>query len=206
MDCPNCGAANSDERKYCAACDTELIAPEGMDNSACPDPLPTPSEKESDDQSADWEADMEAFIAKRQSYYMDKFEYMGWRNKLTWNWPAFFLGTVWLIYRKMYKYTLIFTAISYILGRFLPANFAGGMFILPVVLGLSANYLYMLHVQAKLRAARATGDRQEKALYIKNHGGVNLWGALILFGLLLVFLYFTMQTIVVDPAGRNVFM
>jgi hypothetical protein len=53
------------------------------------------------------EADLRAFVGPNAEYYLQ-----GWANvkpdgdiqRLRWNWPAFFLNIVWLLYRRMYRY------------------------------------------------------------------------------------------------------
>ena len=53
------------------------------------------------------EADLRTFVGPNADYYLQ-----GWRTvkpdadlqRLRWNWPAFFLNIVWLLYRRMYRY------------------------------------------------------------------------------------------------------
>ncbi|MDR1523203.1 MAG: DUF2628 domain-containing protein [Endomicrobium sp.] len=120
--------------------------------------------------------DIEALVGKNSRYYLEKFEYMRQKNKATWNWAAFFFGTAWLIYRKMYMQASIYFVISCIIGWLMPINYISGMIMLPLALGLWGNYLYMMHV-----TKQSSGYS----------GGGNLLGVIVFCVLMLVVLLFT---------------
>ena len=50
----------------------------------------------------------------RAEYYLKAFERYEKEDKHTWNWPAFFFGGTWLLYRKMYLYAFIFGIADYL--------------------------------------------------------------------------------------------
>ena len=53
------------------------------------------------------EEDVRAFVGPNADYYLAawaKADPNGGLQALRWNWPAFFLSVVWLLYRRMYKY------------------------------------------------------------------------------------------------------
>ena len=53
------------------------------------------------------EEDVRAFVGPNADYYLQAWaaaDPNGGRQALRWNWPAFFLNVIWMLYRKMYKY------------------------------------------------------------------------------------------------------
>ena len=61
--------------------------------------------------------DLEKFVGKNSDYYVRKFEEMQITgNKISWNWPAFFISGYWMLYRKMYIQALIMILGSMVLG------------------------------------------------------------------------------------------
>ncbi|MGL4623394.1 MAG: DUF2628 domain-containing protein [Culicoidibacterales bacterium] len=77
------------------------------------------------------ESEYANYIQKNQNYYLPKFCLRG--GKVSWNWAAFFLGPLWLVYRKMYAQAALWFLILMITSIF-------GAFIL----ALCANRLYYL--------------------------------------------------------------
>lgn len=65
------------------------------------------------------EADLRAFVGPNADYYL-----RGWADaqpgvdlqRLRWNWPAFFLNVVWLLYRRMYRYFWIGAGVLVAIG------------------------------------------------------------------------------------------
>lgn len=77
------------------------------------------------------ESEYANYIQKNQAYYLSKFCSRG--GKIGWNWAAFFLGPLWLAYRKMYAqaalwiFVLMFTSVF---GLFLLALLANRLYYL----------------------------------------------------------------------------
>ncbi|MGL6009421.1 MAG: DUF2628 domain-containing protein [Culicoidibacterales bacterium] len=94
------------------------------------------------------------FVQKNQVYYVPKFCLRG--GKVSWNWSAFFLGPLWLIYRKMYALAALWVFILLMTSVF-------GAF----VLALMANRLYYLHatrIIAMQKISRRTPEEQRIAI------------------------------------------
>ncbi|MDR0433763.1 MAG: DUF2628 domain-containing protein [Gracilibacteraceae bacterium] len=221
MNCPNCGALNSDEREYCAVCDALLSAPGNTDwlaPAAEGENEPAGENRAYEANSSyesygsygshGWEysnADMAAFIDKSQPYYMEKFDYFSRGNKLSWNWCAFLFGVAWLAYRKMYKYTLIFVVLSIGLTAIIPQEYTGLSLVVPVVTGLIGNYLYMLHAQTKMRTAAEFSDQIERINYIRRSGGVS-WRAVVAVCLIFIMTMIATVDAIDDAYYQNILM
>jgi len=111
---------------------------------------------------------------------------------LTWNLFAFFIPSLWLLYRKMYLYGVIALILSIVL------TFAGPLFsemnavnstgtvsnegiiidvilglIVNVIIGLIGNYLYFIHTKSKLLKIMHTVPMEEQEAKAKIEGGTN---------------------------------
>ncbi|MBR1733956.1 MAG: DUF2628 domain-containing protein [Alphaproteobacteria bacterium] len=56
---------------------------------------------------------------KRSDYYIKAFKKLEQKETHTWNWSAFFFSSLWMVYRKMYFYSIIGSVLSCILFFFL---------------------------------------------------------------------------------------
>lgn len=135
----------------------------------------------------------EQFVGPNAAYYIVKWDTMRDRQ-VSWNWPAFFFGEGWLLYRKMYLYAVIYSMARLMATPFLAsvASFsnqllseAAPMFIpysivLNLVLGLYGNALYKLHAKQKLRYAKASFKPDHLALGVQSLGGVSLLALLLI--------------------------
>ena len=131
-----------------------------------------------------------AFIGKKyQSYYQEKFQNLeALKPKGGFNIAAFFIGPIWLFYRKMYAYGFIYIAFMIIYGIF--ADFVeisdstdrAISIAVAVTLGLSGNGLYKNFVDKKLTTSvRGIEEAQEQ-------GGTNpvlAWSLFVLIILLI---------------------
>ncbi len=82
-----------------------------------------------------------------------------------WNWPAFFFGFWWYLYRKMYFWALI-SFVTLLIPYFNLVIWVGW--------GVVANYLYFRHVNNKIDEHRGIQGRAfMQCLY--ETGGVNGW-------------------------------
>ncbi len=123
----------------------------------------------------------------------------------SWNWPAFFCGVWWYLYRKMYLWAAVDFGLSVVFGWtfFVPLLWA-------VARAVSGNYLYFLQAERKIRDAAAypsagsaagggaggVADPARLALLerLAREGGVHRWvawtaviGVALLFGLAALF-------------------
>lgn len=118
-----------------------------------------------------------------RSYYLKKFEEFdrqGPELKASWNWPAFFFGGTWALYRKMYGWFFAFLGIAF-LSTILEkaASFVLGaivLFIPRIAFSIYANSLYHGNVKKKIAVAQLSIKDESKQLkFLRNKGGVNTW-------------------------------
>ena len=128
------------------------------------------------------EEDLRAFVGPNADYYLQAWaaaDPNGGRQALRWNWPAFFLNVIWMLYRKMY----LQAAVTFVIFCMPGVNI-----ILHILVGAFANYLYYKHAKAKILETRP--HLSEQALYpaLKVIGGVHSWAITvgIVFGVVLV--------------------
>ena len=126
------------------------------------------------------EEEFRAFVGNKADYYLRKFRFFEGRGPygfaVTWNWPAFFLGFIWMLYRKMYLWSLAAFFIA-----FTPVAFP----LLMIGWGTMGNYLYYLQARKKILACKSHQGATPQTLSLVELGGVNRW--VWLAGLLLIF-------------------
>jgi hypothetical protein len=124
------------------------------------------------------------FIGPHATFYDDRWRWMDWRGRSHgWNWPAATTCGVWLAYRKMYRWAVIYLAafgllvllaVSGVPLRLLISLFAAGN----LILGTYANTLYYQHFRS---VARVVGnhhaDYRTTAAALATAGGVDPAGA-----------------------------
>jgi len=157
MTCPRCARQNPDEAAYCSACGQPI-------NLAAPSSLTA--------ETALWRR----FIGPRADYYLERFrmfrEGTAERFAPTWHWPAFGIGWLWYLYRKMYLHAAVF-----LFGGLLPMLLGAGLVGVVVwnVFGaVVANYLYYMHVKLNLAMIerRAGEDAALRDRLITDAGGI----------------------------------
>ncbi len=176
--CLNCGAAFGADAPNCPAC-------------GAPAPPAEP--------------DLHAvFVGDNYAYYKRRWEAMARGGKLfSFNWPAFWLGFVWLAYRKMYLYAflyVLFIVVESGVEVYLNVPERAGLAItltIGLVTGGYANYFYRLHADRIIARVRASRSR-DAAAEAARCGGTSLLAAIVSVLLTLVgvlaFLY------VADPS------
>lgn len=135
------------------------------------------------------EEEMSTFISKNQMFYLEKFDQIKKTgDKKTWNWSAFFLGTYWILYRKMYVQGLLYFLANLLLSR-IPSIGWILEICLWIGLGTFANSLYLDHVNKRLQEINEVHSSYRQSLMSK-YGGTNmvLPVVLILIPVILVFL------------------
>lgn len=157
MTCPRCAATNTDEAAFCSACGQHLIGtaspPAGSDAML-------------------WRR----FLGPRADHYLERFrtfqDEKGDAFHLTWHWPAFLVGWLWYLYRKMYPH-----AAAFLLGGLLPMVLGAGLpgvVIWNACAAGAAHYLYYMHVKLTLAsiARRAGTDTALRDRLISDAGGI----------------------------------
>ena len=130
------------------------------------------------------EQDRALFVgAKYESYYQAQFE-KNTPNKqyAGFNIAAFFLGVVWLFYRKIYSYGFMAIGLIVVIGMveiLLGIESSGANIGLAVAFGMFGNTLYKHHVDQQIAKIHQLGSGSVHT-ELENRGGTNLIAGSIL--------------------------
>jgi hypothetical protein len=166
--CPRCGKTIEDVNVFCPHCGNRIALP-AIDSLN--DPI--------------LEEEFGTFIGRQADHYLRKFRNFSNRGRnsfaVTWNWSAFFLGFIWMLYRKMYLWALMAFFIA-----FTPVAFPLAM----IGWGIVGNYLYYLHARKKILDYKSHQTQTSTTLSMSDRGGVNRWVWLVglFFCLFLLFI------------------
>ena len=174
MFCSKCGARAFADARFCANCGSTLEA-------AAAEPS-TPDR-------GDIEYVEAAIGPRNTAYYLPKFERFGaGGGYVSWNWPAFFVPLLWMLYRKMWLWAaLYFFALPIVLSVLFAVLFAVfpeataavvgygiWLVIIFVAIPMYANALYYQTCQGRI--AEAKGYRVERRRQLErlwNMGGTS---------------------------------
>ena len=130
------------------------------------------------------EQDRALFVgAKYESYYQAQFEKITPKKQYAgFNIAAFFLGVVWLFYRKMYSYGFMAIGLIVVIGMveiILGIESSGANIGLAVAFGMFGNTLYKHHVDQQIAKIRQFGNSNVNT-ELENRGGTNIVAGSIL--------------------------
>ena len=130
------------------------------------------------------EQDRALFVgAKYESYYQAQFEKITPKKQYAgFNIAAFFLGVVWLFYRKMYSYGFMAIGLIVVIGMveiILAIESSGANIGLAVAFGMFGNTLYKHHVDQQIAKIHQLGSGSVHT-ELENRGGTNLIAGSIL--------------------------
>ena len=130
------------------------------------------------------EQDRALFVgAKYESYYQAQFEKITPKKQYAgFNIAAFFLGVVWLFYRKMYSYGFMVIGLIVVMGMveiLLGIESSGANIGLAVAFGMFGKTLYKHHVDQQIAKIRQFGNSNVNT-ELENRGGTNLVAGSIL--------------------------
>ena len=130
------------------------------------------------------EQDRALFVgAKYESYYQAQFEKITPKKQYAgFNLAAFFLGVVWLFYRKMYSYGFMSIGLIVVIGMveiILGIESSGANIGLAVAFGMFGNTLYKYHVDQQIAKIHQLGSGSVHT-ELENRGGTNLIAGSIL--------------------------
>jgi hypothetical protein len=124
--------------------------------------------------------ELAAYVGPRSAVYLPRFgrftRHGGIRFDFSWNWPAFFAGAWWYLYRKMYGWAVLDVGVSILFGWtvFVPLLWAAAR-------AVTGDYLYFRRADRKIRDARApsfavapSGDPSHLSR-LAREGGVHAW-------------------------------
>ena len=178
--CKSCGAQNDANSKFCMNCGSKL-------GGKVIDAIPIQDTFNTNDYNNTTTVDdslRAALIDKKAYHYIEKFNKID-AGKLTLNWPAFFFGTIWLLYRKMYLEFFAALFLSSIIAQI--SVYANA--IVSIVFLFTGNILYKYKIERlEAKANSLSGNAHSK--FIEKKGGASLLIPILMFmlGILIVFL------------------
>ena len=98
------------------------------------------------------------------------------------SWPSFFLGPVYLLYRKMYLYGIAVWVILAISSMFLPSFVSIIYFAIGAAIGIKFNAYYMKHAQeqiAKIKRENSSISHEQLVLMCSKKGGTSIIATLL---------------------------
>lgn len=111
---------------------------------------------------------------KNLDYYMKNLQkYKEKKNFTSWNWPCFFLGPYWMLYRKMFALGFAYLVLDLIIDLSIDEPIA---FTLRIVLSVFANAIYLYHCEKKIKKQKSIYDIQNSNYYasLRKKGGTNI--------------------------------
>lgn len=137
------------------------------------------------------------FVGKNATYYLNEWTRVDRRtHKMSWNWAAFSLGPIWLVYRKMYRQTLFFVAgfallcwvASFVgLAGFVSESLSYSS---SIAFGIFGNLLYKTHAERTIQRIESdAAPRSEIAARLRRKGGTSWLAALLLTAVSIAMVY-----------------
>jgi type IV pilus assembly protein PilA len=171
---------------YCSQCGTQLE----LSAQVCPKCGQAIRSGAAASPSRSDDAFLEAAVGTNNLvYYRRRFErFAAGRGFASWNWPAFFVPLVWMLYRKMWLYALAyffvmpvaFYVLAFVLFLALPPTSAGltllvvELAIAFVLIPMYANALYYKVVRARIEDSKAYAtDREKRLMIVASRGGTS---------------------------------
>lgn len=178
--CKSCGAWVDDAARFCEYCGNNLsdvddpvvmdAEPEIVDAEIILPP------KRYDSPAADAREVRERLIGTKTEYYLPHFEKFETLNSFTsWNWPAFFVGCWWMLYRKMYVFGAVVFAVNELLAL-MNVGLLG--LLISIGLGVVGNYLYMKDIDSRTEKAMNM-QPEEREMYIQKNSGTGWTGIVV---------------------------
>lgn len=133
---------------------------------------------------SDWERRnerlLECYVGSNYGYYSKKWHGESWERSFTsWNWAAFFFGSEWMLYRKMYGMAIGLVLIRMALAFFLPYLYWLSSLVIGICVAIYGNSWYYKKAMAEAdRARREDPMRAEEIL--QKRGGTNIAIVLII--------------------------
>lgn len=136
----------------------------------------------------------ETYFGTDTEYYMKRSKKILNGKLFVFNFYAFFFGSLWLLYRKMYVEAVVFLLITIALDVFNYFVFDSDkitQWIIKItwsiILGCYANIYYIKKTQRMVeRAKEAYSNTSERLDYLEKEGGVSLIAPAILIGIMVI--------------------
>ena len=174
MFCTKCGFNLPENVKFCPNCGTTVETAQAAEQTSNTNTAQEPQFYEADV----IDEDIKRLIGKKQEFYVPKFSQMKQLNKkMTWNWPAFFIGPVWFFYRKMYNYGIALMLLNMVVDGIMPDVITIAV---AAVVGAFANYIYMDYLEKQSLQMKSMPETT-KETFIKEKGGTSGVAILVCF-------------------------
>lgn len=144
------------------------------------------------------EASLAEYIGLEKGYYLGQWARMQEERTLSFHYWALAMGPFWLLYRQMFRETALYVAFFLALGLLRWTDlgywlydivfFAARVLILHLILGLSANRLYLLHCKRRVEKILNTVEQEEQKEVLRDKGGVSILPPIVFLLLSLIWL------------------
>ena len=155
--CNKCGNEVIEGSTFCSRCGNSLSDTQSILHGSSPG-------LQIDDE------DFAVYIGKNADKYLSKFKRFNIEGidnfAATWNWSAFLVGPLWMLYRKLYLYFIIFFVITCI-------PYFG--ILTWIAAGIIANYLYYKQAKSKILEVKSSHSDIVISEALARIGGVNSW-------------------------------
>ncbi|WP_299763738.1 DUF2628 domain-containing protein [uncultured Dokdonia sp.] len=143
----------------------------------------------------------EKYFQENADYYLIQMKKLDKQGKCSFSIPAFFLGFLWMAYRKMYKYILILMGIIIAEAFIEEALYSFGIISIEIyeiidiisrifwaiVIGLLANKFYILKSQKDInRIMEEHSDKERRIHLITKKGGTSLIAPISLIAIIVL--------------------
>jgi Protein of unknown function (DUF2628)/zinc-ribbon domain len=182
--CPSCGAEILPAATSCPQCGQRL-APWDVPEEISIERRPATAAAPSAPASVDADEAIRAYVGPRADYYLAQWTASANRPwGLSWNWAAFFGGLLWMVYRKMYAFALIYFVMAMALGVALErlhlslAMKAACDLAVVAFVSLQGNEWYRLHARRRVDEIVLRVESADRRRTLVRSGGTNLVAAL----------------------------
>ena len=144
------------------------------------------------------EACLAEFIGPEKEYYLGQWSRMQEERTLSFHIWALALGPFWLLYRQLFRETALYIAFFFGLGLlrwsgigfwlYETVFFCTRVLILHLILGLSANRLYLLHCKRQVEKTLISVEPEEQKKVLRHKGSVSILPPLVFLLLSLIWL------------------
>ncbi|MGH8262321.1 MAG: pilin [Steroidobacteraceae bacterium] len=158
-----------------------------------------------------------AAVGPRAHFYVPKFlRFDAGESRISWNWPAFFIGVLWMLYRRMWSTAVYLFLISLGLGlieglileRFLGERTSdlisyATTLICMIVVGVFANTLYHARIKRRIAQLVQSGRDEFQVVRALERGPHTSWAGVIIVAVFLVVAFIGIIAAIAIPAYQD---
>ncbi|MGE6487471.1 DUF2628 domain-containing protein [Paenisporosarcina sp. NPDC076898] len=207
MFCIHCGAKQNIGAKFCQSCGkgiSEQKETDGMKKKSRRSLLRSSEHTTSNDLENNHELLRQFVGAKEADFYLQKWS----KGNQSWNWAAFFLGVLWLGYRKMFKSIFIMLGIFLLIDVVVALlgindNYLSSSIgiVVGITLGIWGNHLYKQHAIKSIDSLKERYKETDLLDHeIQLRGGGSWKGVVASFGLIISYIILMMVIVTFIPS------